>query len=270
MKHLTQDHDRIRSFYEKAIRWWGVSWYDGENLKNRLDLIIRYAGNCEKRILELGAGPGETAAFLCDQGYSVLAVDLCPGNIGSLRHLAIQRPGLRCLEGDFLTVNISESFPIVCMFETFGLGSDRDQKALLRRISDQWLIPGGVMIMDVYHPIGPIQASGTRRELDRLEHVPGSVAMTDYSFYDPVKNRWIDIWEPREDKASTATQSIRCYTPADFMLVADGSGLTPEKMLYKGNEFDFDIEEPVVENIFENAGADRIYSYQVVLRKQAK
>ncbi len=45
--------------------------------------------------------------------------------------------------------------------------------------------------------------------------------MTERSFYDTVLGRWIDEWEPVGDIAKTRRQSIRCYTPADLLLLLE-------------------------------------------------
>jgi SAM-dependent methyltransferase len=216
--------------------------------------------------LELGAGTGETAAYLCDQGYSVTAADISRRNIELMHEMKKERPTLRVVEGDFLTVRLEEKFPTVCMFETFGMGSDQNQRRLLKRIKKNWLQKDGIVILDVYHPFGPIRATGTKRILDRLENVPGSVAMTEYSYYDGIKNRWIDIWEPIDDKESARFQSIRCYTPADLFLLIDGTGFTVQKILYKGQEIDLENAEIKRENPFQDC--DRLSYYTAILKRE--
>lgn len=265
--HRAGDRAWIKAFYDSAAGWWGESWYDGENLRRRLEIVQAYASASDRRILELAAGTGETAAYLCDHGYSVLALDISQKNIALITHLGENRPGLRVLEGDFLDITIGERFPTVCMFEAFGFGSDREQQRLLRKISDEWLIPGGILIVDVYHPFGPVRAHGSTQKLDRLENVPGSVDMTEYSYYDPISSRWIDIWEPRQDPANRRVQSIRCYTPADFCLLAHGCGLSVVEMRYDGKPFVFDTLEISHENIFDTPGGEGNYAYTVILRK---
>ncbi|MEW5872283.1 MAG: class I SAM-dependent methyltransferase [Chloroflexota bacterium] len=266
MIHRENRTDWIKAFYASAVEWWGESWYDGENLKARLQIIQQYGSQEDQRILELGAGTGETAAYLCEHGYSVVAVDICRKNVELINAMRAKRPSLSAIEGDFLSVAIPGRFPIVCMFETFGLGSDRNQRKLLERVYRDWLEDNGVFILDVYHPCGPIKAAGTQRSLDRLAHVPGSVDMTEYSLYDGVKNRWIDIWEPVNDKASARVQSIRCYTPADLLLLLDGTGFVVQKMLYKGQAIDFENAEIKTENVFEDS--ERNYAYTVILEKK--
>jgi len=187
-------------------------------------------------------------------------------NIELINEMSKKRPSLKAIEGDFLKVRIEEKFSTICMFESFGLGSDSDQRKLLRRIARNWLTDNGVLIMDVYHPCGPIKAAGTKQSLDRLENVPGSVDMTEYSYYDGIKNRWIDIWEPVNDKASTKIQSVRCYSPADLFLLLAGSGLKVQNILYKGQSVDFKNDEIKTENAFEDSGQD--YAYTAILRKK--
>src|SRR5512138_138053 len=113
MKHHQSQVDWIKAFYESAVGWWGESWYSGENLKERLELIRKYANPDDKRILELGAGTGETASYLCDHGYSVTAVDICKRNIELMLQAATARPSLKVVEGDFLKVTIEEKFPTI-------------------------------------------------------------------------------------------------------------------------------------------------------------
>ncbi len=104
MKHKEGDTEWIKSFYDAAVEWWGESWYDGENIKGRLDIVKKYASEKDERILELAAGTGETAAYFCDNGYSVLAVDICRKNIELLTNIQKERPNLQVAEGDFLKI----------------------------------------------------------------------------------------------------------------------------------------------------------------------
>ncbi len=266
MNHRVGDFEWIKSFYDAAANWWGESWYEGENLENRLDIVRKYASKKEKRILELAAGTGETAAYFCDHGYTVVAVDISHLNFELMSIFQKNQPNLQVVEGDFLKVDIKERFPTVCMFESFGFGSDQEQQQLLKRISENWLTPNGVLILDVYHPVGPILSAGKKQELDKLENVAGSVDMTEYSHYDPIKSRWIDIWEPKNNKEDKRIQSIRCYTPADFILLAKDCGLSIEKMIFCGKEIDHENPEVTLENVFAiNNGS---YSYTVILRKK--
>jgi SAM-dependent methyltransferase len=266
MKHRESKVDWIKSFYDSAADWWGASWYNGENLQGRLEIIRQYGNQDNQHILELAAGTGETAAYLCDHDYSVTAVDISKRNIELMCEMKKNRPSLQVVEGDLLKVQISEKFPTICMFEAFGMGSDQDQRMLLKRIKMDWLQKGGVFILDVYHPCGPIKAAGQKRILDRLENIPGSVDMTEYSYYDGIKNRWINIWEPVNDKESARIQSIRCYTPADLILLLEGTGLIVQKIVYRGREIDFESDEIRTENVLDDE--NRSYYYTAILEHE--
>ncbi|MEE4193851.1 MAG: class I SAM-dependent methyltransferase [Anaerolineae bacterium] len=265
MKHDPGKTDWIRSFYESAVQWWGESWYDGENLQERLHRLNACVPEGRRTILELGAGTGETALFLAEHGYTVTAVDLSPANIALIQKAA--HPAVRAVEGNFLTVPLAGTFDAVCLFETFGMGSDADQHRLLERIRQEWLAQDGCVLMDVYHPFGPIRQSGTQQTLDRLPQVPGSVDMTEYSYYDGFTNRWIDIWEPIHAPEERRVQSIRCYTPADLLLLLQGTGLQVSAWYHLGKRFD-DAPELIHEhNRFDDFS--QTYTYSVVLRRDA-
>ena len=44
---------------------------------------------------------------------------------------------------DFYTAKLQEKFDAVCYWNGFGIGTDADQRQLLKRISDEWLNPHG-------------------------------------------------------------------------------------------------------------------------------
>jgi SAM-dependent methyltransferase len=252
MLHDPNDREWVKAFYDSAVVWWGDSWYEGENLAPRLALVEAFAGPGPKRILELAAGPGETVGYFAAAGHEILAVDIAPGNARILRSIAARNPKVRALEGDFMTVDIREKFEVVCIFESFGFGTDAEQRALLRRIAS-WIGEGGCAIVGVYHPYWPMRAAGSAKELDRLEGVPGSVDMTEYTRYDALHGRWIDTWEPRSDKAAARSQSIRLYTPADFALLLEGTGLRVAEARVAGKVFDFfadavEAESPLLDH----------------------
>lgn len=238
MNQELNDRNWVKDFYDSAAAWWGESWYEGENLQPRLEMVQRLIGKAPKELLELGAGTGETAGFLAAAGYQIAAVDLSAKNFGLLSKVAKKYPAVTPVQGDFLTVALTRKFDAVVLFETFGMGSDADQRRLLNRIAEEWLKPGGVVLMDVYHPFGPIKCAGDEQSLDRLEEVPGSVDMTERSFFDPVLCRWIDEWEPVQDKNALRRQSVRCYTPADLLLLLEGTSFKVTHAEFCGEPFD--------------------------------
>lgn len=219
--------DWIRDFYDRAAVWWGPDPQEPGVHQARRAAVERLAGPGPLRVLELGSGAGYTAAELADAGHDVVAVELSPRRAAHARELAgvPRRGSLTCLEGDFYTIRVPGRFLAVCCWETFGLGTDADQRRLLRRISGEWLAPGGLVLMDVYSPFRPARDAGTQERLDPLEGVPGSVEMFERCHFDPRHSRWIDEWVPVEHPSEARAQSIRCYSPADLILLLEGTGL---------------------------------------------
>jgi hypothetical protein len=64
--------------------------------------------------------------------------------------------------------------------------------------------------------------------LSRLPDVPGSLEMIERCHYDPVNGRWIDEWQPIASPKNGLAQTLRCYTPADLLLLLEGTGLRLE------------------------------------------
>ena len=156
-----------------------------------------------------GGGPCRRWAHGCGRGSEPAA--------GRLSHALAKspRPGsLTVLEADFYTVALDGLFDVVCCWEVFGLGSDADQRRLLRRIAQEWLAPDGCVLVDVYNPIRPAHDAGATERLAPLAGVPGSVEMVERCHFDPVHCRWIDEWEPTAAPEQALAQAIRCYTPA--------------------------------------------------------
>jgi hypothetical protein len=109
---------------------------------------------------------------------------------------------------------------------------------LLRRISQEWLAEEGSVLLDVYNPLGPARDDGREWRLAPLAGVSGSVEMIERCHYDPMTGRWIDEWQPTEHPENALAQTLRCYTPADLLLLLEGSGLRLERVEIDGEAID--------------------------------
>ena len=58
--------------------------------------------------------------------------------------------------------------------------------------------------------------------------------------FDPLHCRWIDEWQPTAEPAKALAQSIRCYTPVDFKLLLEGSGLSLKHLEVDGKTLSID------------------------------
>jgi SAM-dependent methyltransferase len=215
-----------KEFYTKQAEWLGLPaiWDTLSPVPppdrgvRRALAIERLAGPGTKRVLELGCGSGLVAATIAGLvGHSVVAVDIVDASVASARRVAkeVTNGDLTVVRGSFYEIELQGKFDVVCYFDGFGIGSDADQRRLLRRIAG-WLEPTGCAIIDVYTPWDWFQDSGeTYRE-------GGAIGR---GGFDPEGCRGLNTIWPVGDESQAVTQSLRCYSPADLRLLLEGTGL---------------------------------------------
>ena len=252
----------IKDFYDQAGIWWGADPQAPSVHRMRVETVARLCGSEPGTILDLGTGPGATAAALADAGHHVTAVELSPARAVYARQLAkLPRKGsLVVLEADFYTIDLKEQFDLICCWETFGLGTDAEQRRLLRRIADEWLKPKGRVLMDVYSPVRPARDAGTERRLPPLAGVPGSVEMINRCHFDAFDSRWIDEWIPVHEPQNALAQAVRCYSPADFFLLLEGTRLRVEDIEVQGQTLRWNVNKGTISRLLMDA-----WSYLVQL-----
>jgi len=135
------------------------------------------------------------------------------------------------IEGDFYAEDIPGPFDVVGYWDGFGVGGDADQRRLLRRVASEWLGPGGSMLVDVYNPFAWARLAGQ-------EHLDEEINAMQARDFDPAGCRFIDRWWPAGDESRPVAQSIRCYTPADFLLLVEGTGLAVRSLEVDGQRVD--------------------------------
>ncbi|HET9672338.1 MAG TPA: class I SAM-dependent methyltransferase [Actinomycetota bacterium] len=214
----------VADFYRKQYDWadWRSRWadFDPSERNPRVDAIRRIAGPDRKRILELGSGTGTTAAALAHAGHDVVAIELLADLAEHTRTLA-PRSGagsLRAIAGDFYSVDPVGPFDVVCYFDGFGIGTDDDQRRLLRRIAT-WLAPGGLALIDVFAPWYWAAAAG------REEEFPPGSGVRYRDGFDATTSRMTERMWREGDEVAAVVQSLRCYRPAELRSIAEGTGL---------------------------------------------
>lgn len=241
--------DWVIDYYSKKSEWFGPPGIFRE-FRERASAIERLCGTGPKRILELGAGGGGTAAAMADLGHSVVALELVPLRVAFARELATGHRNLEVLEADFYTVQLPGRFDVVCYWDSFGIGTDGDQRRLLRRVAREWLAQNGCVLLDVFSPWPWAAKAGRVDRLNRIRRlVRGKVRTVDlkpplrqrYDF-DPVGCRFSDELWPVRKRNEAVRQSIRCYTPSDFLLLLEGTGLKVDAFEFDGKRFDLGQE----------------------------
>ncbi|HLJ58120.1 MAG TPA: methyltransferase domain-containing protein [bacterium] len=236
----------VRAFYDTRSAWFGPTGVFPEHRARARDLE-RLCGGGRKRVLDLGAGAGGTAAAIADLGHLVTAVEISPVRAAFAGALAEQRRGrLTVLEADFYTAAIEGAFDVVCYWDGFGVGSDADQRRLLRRARLEWLAAHGAMLLDVFSPAFWAAQTGKRRHVEEvLRLVDGEVrtvpldvsVMVRYDF-DPASCRFLSKWWRTGCEQDAMVETVRCYSPADFLLLLEGTGLVADRFEVAGESFD--------------------------------
>lgn len=234
--------DWVKHFYDQTGIWWGADPQEEGTHTQRVAIIRRLCGTKPLRILDLGTGPGMTAAAMADDGHHVTAIEFSSTRAVYARELSsIPRKGSFTLrEDDFYTVDLPEKFDLVTYWDGFGVGTDADQRRLLSRVSCEWLDENGVMLLDVFNPYKAALESGKETRLPPLKGVPGSVEMINRYFFDPEQSRWIDEWQPVDHPEQALAQTLRCYSPADLNLLLEGTGLRITLVESNGVTLDFE------------------------------
>jgi SAM-dependent methyltransferase len=215
----------VPDFYAKQYEWadWRRRWgeFDPDSADLRVDAVTRHAGSERLRILELGSGTGTTAGALATAGHDVVAIELQYELVAHTRELAAMVTGgsLRAIPGDFYEIEPPGPFDVIGYFDGFGIGSDEDQRRLLRRIAG-WLTPGGCALVDVLVP------SYWARHAGNEEEFPTGSGVRYLDGFDAQGCRMTErMWRVGHEEDGV-TQSLRCYSPADLGLLLEGTALS--------------------------------------------
>ena len=231
----------VRDFYSVTGRWWGraespVAQVDHD----RVAVLHAVCGDTPIRILELGCGYGSTVAAMTEAGHRVTGVEISDRADFSERFVEQFGHASRIVRDDFYTVKLDGPFDVVSYWNGFGIGSDSDQRTLLRRIASEWLTNGGTALIDVSNPFVWARWNGDE-ELKRARPEDGyDYELGELMRFDPIHSRFADTWWVTDNPGEKWTQHIRCYTPADLRLLLEGTGLTLDAVLVAGEIVDLD------------------------------
>ncbi|WP_433522777.1 methyltransferase domain-containing protein [Nocardia pseudovaccinii] len=194
--------------------------------RQRVDLL-RAHGIPAGRMLELGSGYGTTAAAAALAGYAMTAVEVSDrADFTSSVARGVAPGSLTVHKTDFYEVRLDGRFDAVCYWNGFGVGSDADQRRLLRRIGSEWLELGGTALIDVFNPF-----VWSRWDGDEEHRVPDAAVGYTHELrerirFDPVTCTAVDTWWESDDPDHEVSQFLRCYTPADLVLLLEGTGMS--------------------------------------------
>ncbi|WP_051797228.1 class I SAM-dependent methyltransferase [Catenuloplanes japonicus] len=211
----------VEGFYSRTGSWWGPAEARvSERDRARVRMLRAHAGDGPARVLELGSGYGMTAVAAVEDGFDVTAVELSD----RVRHTPAM-PGLTVAGGSFYDVTLDGRFDVVCYWNGFGVGTDQDQRRLLRRIAAEWLRPGGVALIDVFNPLVWARLHGTKDHKFPDPSRGYAHELHQEIHFDAATSTAHDTWWDAATPDEKITQVLRCYSPADLRLLLEGTGL---------------------------------------------
>lgn len=231
--------DWTNNFYSTTGTWWGPAEAKiTDHDLARVALLQKICGDA-KTVLELGSGYGNTAAATADAGFDVTANELSE-RITFAQQFADQPHAgkLKFIKGDFYTADLGDSFDVVVYWNGFGVGEDSDQRRLLKRIAKEWLAPQGKAIIDIGNPFVRASWAGEVERKNAKPELGYNYSIEERTDYDPINNRFIDSWWEQGKEQTKLTQTLRNYTPADFKLLLEGTGLQLEAIYVAGELLD--------------------------------
>lgn len=192
-------------------------------------------------MLELGCSYGNTASVAAEHGFVVTGVDVSERITYTTRYTQQAAPGsLHFVHDDFYAVDVGGGYDVVCYWNGFGIGSDSDQRRLLRRIAGDWLCADGRALIDVANPFVWAGWAGDVEQLDANPQRGYMYTLMQRQDFDPVENRFVDTWSEKDRPETTTSQTVRCYTVADLRLLLEGTGLRLDAVIVDGQPLDLD------------------------------
>ena len=220
-------------FYNLQNEWSNIYFRAvGEVDYKKVDWVEKITKHPLRKILELGAGGGQFSVAMAQKGYSVTALEIEPQFTEHMEKIKENNSleNLSILTADFNSVELSDKFDLICYWDGFGVGSDEDQKRLLKNVSD-WLSPEGAALIEVYTPwFWAAKAAGITNQMGDIFRM--------YEF-DALNCCLVDTWWHKNQPTKKIAQHLRCYSPADLKLLSDSINLEIEE-IYTGGYVDFE------------------------------
>ncbi len=210
------NHNEIEQFYRQQYEWTMDYPPPAAYMQEEVARVKQLIGHPQGNVLELGAGTGWFAKAFASFSKTYTAVEYVQVLAEAARQNAPDN--LLVQQDDFYTIALDGPFDTILYLDGFGVGTDEQQVALLRRM-EVWLARNGRIIIDVYQPNYWQAMHGF--EMDPL----GTGVIERRYTYDASKEVMRDTWWRVDQPNVTTTQTLACYSPSAFEQLAKQAGL---------------------------------------------
>lgn len=243
----------VKPFYKRQFELYSPSHQISESDMSLSAEIIEQVGKTFETILELGAGNGKLARALAEFNKVITTIELVPEIVEFAKQSYNDKVNSLC--GSFYTIELAEKFDLILYIDGFGIGTDKEQIQLLKRIYN-WLADGGIGLIDIYQPKYWKKVNGIQMSPDsRL------IVLREYG-YDEQTNRMTDTLWKRNSPEDKIVQSLACYTPEEIVALCQEANLEILE-IYPGGAMDYD--KWVYQ---ENTTIDECLTYRIKIRKK--
>ena len=140
------DFDVFARFYD---------WDTGAETDD-LGFYLNFANRCGSPILDLACGTGRVAVELARAGHDVVGLDISPAMLARARAKAVDvelTGAARFVQADIREFDLDESFPLalIALNSFMHMRGPAEGARALRDIH-RHLMPGGRLIVDLFHP----------------------------------------------------------------------------------------------------------------------
>jgi len=242
--------DWANKFYSTTGKWWGPA---EAKITQRYYLrasTIKKLGSNVQSVLELGCSYGNTAAACAEKGFNVTAIELSDRIDFSKEFEKKKYSGsLKFIRGSFYDIEIDNKFDCVTYWNGLGIGTDFDQRKLLKRIA-RWLKPGGIALVDVQNPFVWAKWALENEDINKRARPEAGYHynVSEKISFDPLKNRFTDTWWETEIPKEKIIQDLRCYSPHDFQLLLESTGLQLDFIEVDGKKIDLNALVDISDN----------------------
>ncbi len=191
--------------------------------------IVEQIGKHFTTVLELGAGNGALSRSLSMFNKDITTVELVPEMVEFAKRIDTKNVTSLC--GSFYDIDISSTFDTILYIDGFGIGSDKEQLTLLKRIHN-WLNEDGVALIDIYQPNYWKKVNG-----EEMMPYPNLNVIRIYG-YDELLNRMTDTWWEESKSKEKHTQSLSCYSTDEIYDLCKSADLKITAY-YPGGAMDF-------------------------------
>ena len=208
--------DWAKDFYKMQYEFignYGKDFYEVSAVE-----ILSQIGKPIENLLELGSADGSLSRALSNKVSHITTVELVDNLVEKAKE--VNPVNINAINGDFLEIDLQNTYDAIIYIDGFGLGDDSAQLNLLKNIK-QWLKKDGCGLIDIYQPEHWKKADKIEMYVDP-KNMPNIKRRYTYDYKNDVM---IDTWWREGEEETKQSQYLKCYTLKEIKDMFEAAGL---------------------------------------------